>query len=79
MQRHFTPHTVDTDLFWNTAKQVTLLAKLSMSQAGSVCDLHSHMPSGVLIQAVAEQEVLCCSERSPWSNTVTQRLEVDVK
>lgn len=49
------------------------------SQAGSVCDLHSRMPGGVLIRAAAEREVLCCSGRSPWSSSVTQRPAVDVK
>lgn len=49
-----------------------------MSQAGSMCDLHSHMPGGVLIQATAEREV-CCSGRAPWSSMVTQWPEAHIK
>lgn len=37
------------------------VSQASMSQAGSVCDLHSHMPGGLLIRAAAERQVLCCS------------------
>lgn len=38
------------------------VSQVSMSQAGSMCDLLSHMLGGVWIR-----EVLCCSGRSPWS------------
>lgn len=78
-RRAAAPLTVVADLFWNGAQQVTLLAKLAWVKLGSVCDLHSHMPGVVLIQAAAEREVLCCSGRSPWSGAVTQRPEARFK
>lgn len=54
-------------------------SQTSMSQAGSVCDLHSYMQGGALIQTAAEREVLCCSLRSPWSNIMHPWPEMKVK
>lgn len=50
------------------------VSQVSMSQAGSVCDLHSHMPSGLLIRP--QQRGRCCVVQAGHhggSSTVTQR------